>query len=254
MAGAHTHALYHHGASPLHRLPAHVKIVAAFAMVFAVVATPREAFWVFGLQASLLVGMAVIAGLRPRFVAPRLLFEIPFVAVALLLPFFGSGERTDVAGVSLSVEGLWSMWNIIAKATLGLFASIILASTTQMTDILRGFDTLRVPRMLTAIMGFMIRYIDVVTGEFRRMRVAMHARGYQPTWLGQVGPYARGLGTLFLRSYERGERVYLSMVSRGYTGVMPAGVTDHAAVVTWAVVLAAPLLAWGAVAVAWMLR
>jgi cobalt/nickel transport system permease protein len=254
MSGAHTHALYHHGASPIHRLPAHVKIVAAFALVFAVVATPREAFWVFALEATLLVGLAALAGLRPRFVASRLLIEVPFVLVALVLPFFGSGERTDVLGMSLSVEGLWSMWNILAKATLGLMTSIVLAGTTEITDILRGFDNLRFPRILTAIMGFMVRYIDVVVGELRRMRVAMSSRGYHPRWFGQLGPYARSVGVLFLRSYERGERVYLAMVSRGFTGAMPVASRDHASVGTWALALTPALVVWAAVTAAWMVR
>lgn len=254
MSGAHTHALYHHGESPVHRVPAHVKIVAAFALVFAVVATPREAMWVFALQASLLVGLAASARLRARFVASRLLIEVPFVLVALLLPVFGSGERVDVLGVSLSVEGLWDMWNILVKATLGLMTSIVLAGTTEMTDILRGFDSLKVPRIVTAIMGFMLRYFDVVVGELQRMRVAMSSRAYHPRWFAHLGPYGRSLGVLFLRSYERGERVYLAMVSRGFTGVMPAASRDHAPVGVWAVALAPALLAWAATTVAWLVR
>ena len=32
---------------------------------------------------------------------------------------------------------------------------------------------------------------------------------------------ARSAGALFIRSFERGERVHLAMLSRGYTGRMP---------------------------------
>lgn len=251
MAGAHTHALYRHGDSPVHRVPAHTKIVAAFAFVFAVVATPREAVWVFGAHAGLLAACATVAGLGVRFVLSRMLIEIPFLVVALTLPFFASGERVDVLGLSLSVEGLWDLWNIAAKATLGLLTSIVLAGTTRMTDLLRGFDALRVPRILTAIMGFMVRYFDVVVGEVARMRVAMSSRGYTPRWLGHLTPYARSLGTMFVRSYERGERVYLAMASRGYTGTMPAAPTEHAGAATWAIVLALPATAWLLALTAW---
>jgi cobalt/nickel transport system permease protein len=244
MAGGHVHALYRHGHSPLHRLPPHTKIVAAFAFVFAVVATPREALWAFGVYAAVLAVLATLASLGVKFFATRMVVEIPFVIAALLLPFIAGGATVDVLGVALSREGLWDMWNILAKATLGLGTSIVLGGTTQIPELLRGFDTLRVPRIITAIMAFMVRYLDVVLGEFRRMRVAMSSRGYNPSWIGQIKPFAQSLGRLFVRSYERGERVYLAMASRGYAGHMPAAVTDHATAGRWAAVLSVPVLAW----------
>lgn len=244
MAGGHVHALYRHGTSFLHRLPPHTKIVAAFAFVFAVVATPREAIWAFGLYAATLVALATVARLGAHFVAARMVLEIPFVLAAMLLPLIAGGEQIEFLGISLSVEGLWDLWNIVAKATLGLFTSIILAGTTEIPDLLRGFDTLRMPRILTAIMGFMVRYLDVVLGELRSMRVAMMSRGYQPSWIGQIKPYAQSIGTIFVRSYERGERVYLAMASRGYQGHMPAAATDHATPAMWVEALAIPGAAW----------
>jgi cobalt/nickel transport system permease protein len=244
MAGNHVHALYRHGHSVLHRLPPHTKVVAAFAFVFAVVATPREAVWAFGVYAVVLISLAAVAGLGLRFVSTRMVVEIPFVLVALTLPFFSGGRTIEVLGVALSVEGLWDLWNILAKATLGLLTSIILAGTTQIPELLRGFDTLRVPRVITAIAGFMIRYLDVVLGEFRRMSVAMRSRAYDPSWIGHVKPYALGTGRLFVKSYERGERVYLAMASRGYAGRMPASSADRAPVATWIAVLAVPAAAW----------
>ena len=61
----------------------------------------------------------------------------------------------------------------------------------------------------------MLRYVDVIAGEARRMRMARVSRGHDPRFLWQVGATARGVGALFLRSYERGERVHLAMLSRG---------------------------------------
>jgi cobalt/nickel transport system permease protein len=244
VAGGHVHALYRHGDSAIHSLPPHVKIVAALGFVFAIVATPRESMWAFAAYAIVLVSLAAAARLGGRFVVSRLVIEIPFVIVAMLLPFVAGGETVDVLGVALSREGLWDMWNILAKATLGLFTSIVLAATTPIPDLLRGFDTLRVPRVITAIMGFMVRYLDVVLGEFRRMRVAMQSRAYNPTWIGQVTPYAQSIGTMFVRSYERGERVYLSMASRGYTGHMPTSAADRTGLASWLAALAVPVVGW----------
>lgn len=244
MAGGHVHALYRHGATTLHRLRPQTKIAAAFLFVFAVVATPREAIWAFGIYALILLALASSARLGFRFVATRMLVEVPFVLAALLFPIIAGGETVDVFGIALSRSGLWDMWNVMAKATLGLLTSIVLAGTTDIPSMLRGFDALRVPRVLTAIMGFMIRYLDVVLGEFRRMRVAMQSRAHNPTWIGQAKPYASGAGTIFVRSYERGERVYLAMASRGYDGHMPATAADAAPLSQWVAVLALPAVAW----------
>jgi cobalt/nickel transport system permease protein len=71
------------------------------------------------------------------------------------------------------------------------------------------------------ITTLMLRYIDVIAGEARRMRLARIARGHDPRFLWQAGATARGVGSLFVRSYERGERVHLAMLSRGWTGEMP---------------------------------
>lgn len=251
MATGHVHALYRHGDTALHRLRPQTKIAAAFLFVFAVVATPREAIWAFGIYALILLGLATYARLGVRFVATRMLVEVPFVIAALLFPFIAGGEQIDVLGVGLSQSGLWAMWNVLAKATLGLSTSIVLAGTTEIPTMLKGLDALRVPRVITAIMGFMIRYLDVVLGEFRRMRVAMQSRGYNPTWIGQAKPYAVSAGTIFVRSYERGERVYLAMASRGYAGHMPRTGGEQASLRQWAATLAIPGVAWVIAALAW---
>jgi cobalt/nickel transport system permease protein len=149
-----------------------------------------------------------------------------------------------VLGVALSRSGLWDMWNVLAKATLGLMTSIVLAGTTDIPSMLKGFDALKVPRVLTAIMGFMIRYLDVILGEFRRMRVAMQSRAHNPTWIGHAKPYATSAGTIFVRSYERGERVYLAMASRGFEGHMPTSTIESATWAQWSAVLSVPALAW----------
>jgi cobalt/nickel transport system permease protein len=248
----HVHALYRHGDTPLHRLPPHLKVVAAFGFVFAVVATPREAFWAFAAYAVLLVALATTARLGARFVATRMVIEVPFLLVAFMLPLLGRGDRVDILGLSLSVSGLWGMWNILAKATLGLLISVVLAGTTPIPELLRAFDTLRVPRVITSIMGFMFRYLDVVLGEFRTMRVAMQSRAYHPTWLGQVRPYAQTTGHIFIRSYERGERVFLAMASRGYAGHMPRRTGTPTPAAAWVATLAVPAAAWAVAALAWV--
>ncbi|AQA25905.1 cobalt ABC transporter, permease protein CbiQ [Rhodococcus sp. MTM3W5.2] len=221
MGAGHAHPLYRADDSPVHRLPVEVKIVAATVGVFAVVATPREQMWAFGLYAIVLLSVWQIARIPLRWIAPRMLIEAPFVVLAVLLPFGEGGERVRWAGLSLSVAGLYAAWGILIKGTLGVLTSLTLAATTRTADLPLGLTRLRVPALVTTVVVLMLRYVDLLAAEANRMRIARISRGDDPRTLRQIGATARGVGGLFLRTYERGERVHLAMASRGFTGAMP---------------------------------
>lgn len=233
MSGSHVHALYRHGHSTLHHAAPQVKIVVAFGLVCAIALTPRTAIWAFVAYAVIVVALIAAAQLPPGFVARRAVVLIPFLLVALLLPIVGSGERVEVLGLSLSEQGLWDMWNVFAKAGLGFLVAVALAGTTEVADLLRGLDALHMPRIVTSIVGFAVRYIDIVGADFGRMRIALAARGYQGRSLATWSIYARTVGSVFVRTYERGERIYLAMLSRVYTGSMPASAATAAPAAQW---------------------
>ncbi|GAB3072888.1 cobalt ECF transporter T component CbiQ [Micromonospora schwarzwaldensis] len=256
MGAGHGHVLYRESGSPVHRLPPEVKITAMVLFTVAVVATPREAYWAFGGYALLVAAVAALARVGPRWLLGRALIELPFVLFAFALPFLGAGERVGVAGLSLSVDGLHGAFNILAKGTLGVLASLLLAATTTTRDLILGLDRLRCPQILTQIATFMLRYLEVLVGEARRMRLARVSRGDDPRFLWQLRGFAAGVGALFLRAFERGERVYLAMVSRGYTGRMPA-VWQGAGAATagqWAVAATVPVIAASIAAAALVLQ
>ncbi|MEU6996713.1 cobalt ECF transporter T component CbiQ [Nonomuraea sp. NPDC046570] len=251
MGAGHHHQLHRPGTSAVHRLPPQCKLLAVLGFAIVVVATPREAFWAFGLYALLLGAVAVAAGVPLTFVLRRMVIEVPFVLFALAIPVIGMGERTEVLGLSLSVPGLWAAWNILAKASLGVIASILLAATTEPRMILLGAQRLRLPPLLVQIAMFMLRYMDVVMDEMRRMRVARESRGFEARNLRHVPVIARSAGALFIRSYERGERVHLAMLSRGYTGSMPITLDLAASRTQWALALALPAVALAVLGVSW---
>jgi cobalt/nickel transport system permease protein len=230
-----------------------VKIVAALLFTIVVVVTPREEFAAFGGYMVLLAVVAVLARVPAGWLAKRSTIELPFVLLALVLPFAGQGERVTWLGMSLSVDGLYGAWNIFAKGTLGVLASLLLAATTTMRDLILGLDRLRCPRMFTEIATFMVRYMHILADDARRMRIARLSRGYDPRFLWQVKAFAVGVGSLFLRAFERGERVYLAMLSRGYTGRLPSPAGVGATAGQWAASAALPVMA-ACVAVAAVLR
>ncbi|GIM86368.1 cobalt ECF transporter T component CbiQ [Salinispora arenicola] len=255
MGAGHSQLLYHESDSPVHRLPPEVKIAAMVAFTLAVVATPREAFWAFGGYAALVAVVAAVARVGPGWLLRRSLIELPFVLFAFALPLLGVGERVDVVGLSLSVDGLYGAWNILAKGTLGVLASLLLAATTTTRDLIVGLDRLRCPQVLTQIAAFMLRYLEVLVGEARRMRVARLSRGDDPRFVWQLRGFATGVGALFLRAYERGERVYLAMLARGYTGRMPSvrQGADTATPGQWLLASSVPAVAAGVAATALVL-
>lgn len=243
MGAGHAHALYVHEHSPIHRLAPQVKIIAAVSFILVVAITPRETAWAFGAYAGALGAVMLLGRVRFRFVAMRVLGVLPFIAFAFLVPFVAGGDTVDVFGLELSSEGLWSAWNIVAKATIGAATSIVLMATTEVSDLLAGMARLRVPAVMTAIAGFMIRYLEVIAGEVGRTRIAMQARAYRPRWLWETRPLASATGALFIRSYERGERVHAAMLARGFTGEMPDLRGRRPGIGEWATALALPSLA-----------
>ncbi|MEV6349328.1 cobalt ECF transporter T component CbiQ [Actinoplanes sp. NPDC051851] len=245
MGAGHSHPLYLSRPGRVHALAPEVKIAAVLLFTIVVVVTPPTSYAAFGGYAILLACVAVIARIPAVWLLKRATIELPFVLLAITLPFLGHGERVHWLGMSLSVEGLHGAWNIFAKGTLGVLASLLLAATTTMRDLVLGLDRLRCPAVFTQIMTFMLRYIDVLADDARRMRIARLSRGYDPRFLWQVKAFAVGVGSLFLRSYERGERVYLAMVSRGYTGRLPQTGTARAPGREWALAAVLPLLSIG---------
>ncbi|WP_036565048.1 cobalt ECF transporter T component CbiQ [Nocardioides halotolerans] len=221
MGSPHGHKLHFHGHSPIHRAPAHLKILALLAFVLVVVATPKHWFAAYAVHLAVVVAVVAISRVPPTYLLKRMVVEVPFVVFAVLLPFVAHGPQTEVLGVSVSESGLLSAWALLAKGTLGVLASLTLAATTEPQQLLLGLERLRLPNLLVQIMGFMVRYLDVVTTEMHRMRIARESRGFTARNPRHWPVLAKSAGALFIRSYERGERVHLAMLSRGYTGRMP---------------------------------
>src|SRR4029079_1816925 len=127
----HGHKLHFHGHSWLHRLPAHVKLVALVAFMLTVVATPRDWYPVFAGYFLLLFVLVAISHVPPTYLAKRMVVEGPFVVFAALLPFVATGPQVEVLGLSLSEQGLLGAWGLLVKGTLGVLASLLLAATTE---------------------------------------------------------------------------------------------------------------------------
>jgi cobalt/nickel transport system permease protein len=228
--------------------------VAVLAFVLIVVSTPQTSFWAFGGYAALLAAVSLLAHVPFSAIARRMVVEVPFVAFAVLLPFISRGERVELLGVSVSESGVLGAWNILAKASLGVIASILLAATTEPRTLLLGIERLHMPQLMVQIMQFMFRYADVIGSEMHRMRIARESRAFQARDVRQLRVVAQSAGALFIRSYERGERVHLAMLSRGYDGTMPAVIDIRASRSSWAAAAVLPGLGLVISVSAWITR
>lgn len=210
--------------SLIHRLDPRTKLLTSLLFILAVVLTPPGRWPVFALYFILVAALLILSRVPLLYVLKRSLVIMPFVVlIAVFIPFFREGE---VAGsyniwlwqLSVTYNGLQVFWNILAKAWLSILSLILLTSTTRFSQLLKGMEKLRLPGVMTMILSFMYRYIFVLIDEVMRMKQARDSRNFGGRRLWQLRTIGNMIGTLFIRSYERGERVYAAMMARGFNG------------------------------------
>lgn len=221
--------LDHHSAieSPIHHLDARAKIIVFFTFILVGVSSPPTSFFLFGLLAMGLAGIALLARLPLGHLAKKILVILPFLfIVTLSIPFMkkdavGGGYNLGLGDLTVSKSGLWILWNVVIKSSLSIFSMILLSSTTSFPQLVKGMERLGFPRIFMILTSFMYRYSFILIDEMHRMRRARDSRSFGGRRFWQSTVIGHMVGTLFLRSFHRGERVYLAMLSRGYQGTMP---------------------------------
>ena len=198
---------------PVHRLDPRVKIICTVAYIICVVLTAPSAFSQFALFLTVILTAALLSRIPPGYVLKRSLVIFPFVLlVVAFVPFLKKGE---VVG---SYGGLWVVWNVLVKSWLSVLAMILLGSTTDFQMLLKGLECLHFPKLFLMTIAFMYRYIFIIVNEAMRMERAHRSRYFGGQLLRQVRIIGNMVGLLFIRAYERGERVYQSMCARGFDG------------------------------------
>ena len=227
----------------VHQIPPHIKILAGLLFIVIAVTTDITNWPAFVAYFAIIITITQIAKLPIITVFKRSLIEVPFIFFALLMPFFGTGEVIEIGSISLYVNGLLAGASIVVKGTLGILVAINLSATTTAREILNGLETLKMPTPMVQIASFMLRYVNVVNDEMLRMAVARASRGFEATGVRQWPVLATAAGALFIRSYERGERVHLAMIARGYQGDLPKTEKINNSARYWAIGLAVPFIA-----------
>jgi len=191
--------------SPLHLLEARSKIIGFTALIAAVLLIPPgsgTAFMLFFFLAAVLMGVSQIP---LSYIVGRTLLILPFV----LLAGIAAPWRDDAGFVRITT--------LLMRSSLCLILLVVFTNTTRFTELLRGLKKLGCPRILVLNLGFLYRYLFVLTDEVMRMKLARDSRrvGRLPARR-ELRLLGSMLGSLLVRSFERAERMYQAMLSRGY--------------------------------------
>jgi cobalt/nickel transport system permease protein len=228
---------YQAGESLIHRLDPRVKVVITVLFILSNVLLPDGAWLAFLLAWGLILLVSALAGLGLDYAIKRSFVALPFALAAVTAIFALPGQPLFVWNLPPwgSMGGPWHIVatdagmvrfaSIVARSWLSIQMAILLTATTQFPDLLHALHHLHVPQLLVIIVSFMYRYLFVLTDEAMRLMRAREARSARLTPGGGSGSLAwrarvtgNMAGQLFLRSYERSDRVYNAMLARGYNG------------------------------------
>jgi cobalt/nickel transport system permease protein len=216
--------------SPLHRADARLKFVATVAFILSLSLLPVGSFAALGIGLVAVWGASLLARISPLRMVRGSLIAGPFMFAAFPLVFTKPGDPLfdipfGLFDLTASGEGVRHFLTIFCKTAISVQAAVLLTFTTKFHDLIEGLRQLGLPLIFVGVISFMYRYLAVLTGEASRMMRARAARsarladtkdGGSVVWRAKV--VGSMVGSLFLRAYERSERVYDAMRSRGYDG------------------------------------
>ncbi len=218
---------YHEKQSFAHRLDPRVKAVGTILFIVSNALLPDGAWvallavWGFLLLSNWLSDLGIFYTFR------RSIIALPFALIAVTVLFSTPGNPVYELPFSLVVTdaGVIRFFSILVRSWLSVQMAILLVSVTRFPDLIHALEHLRVPAVLTTIIAFLYRYLFVLVDEVYRLMRARESRsaslhGHKPgggiLWRARIA--GNMTGQLFLRSYERSDRVHNAMISRGYAG------------------------------------
>ncbi|HEY7332470.1 MAG TPA: cobalt ECF transporter T component CbiQ [Candidatus Limnocylindria bacterium] len=214
----------------MHAADARLKFVLVIGSIVAIALVPPGAFPALGVAFAALMVASASAHLGPFRLARGAFIALPFLLAAVPLIFLREGDplgtlRLGPVDLTVHGEGLRAFGTIAAKSWLSVQAALLLTYTTPFHELVDALRKLRVPEVMVAIIGFMYRYLAVLSEEVGRLMRARASRsaaapgrraGGSLAWRARVT--GGMVGTLFLHSYERSERIHSAMLARGFTG------------------------------------
>ncbi|MBI5450196.1 MAG: cobalt ECF transporter T component CbiQ [Gammaproteobacteria bacterium] len=220
---------YAHVESPIQRWDPRFKIAALglFVVGIALIKTIPVA-----VMALVLAGLILLLTALPfHFVwhgmSFVLIFLLPFFIV---MPLSYPGQSAfEVLGLGFAWEGLRLATLIFTKAMAIVFVTFSMFGSSRFDVSMLALQHLKCPKIIVQMLLFTYRYTFVFLEEMERMFVSMRARGFIARTDGRtMKVMGHFVGTLLIRSFERTDRVYKAMLSKGYQGEFHSMVTFSA--------------------------
>lgn len=205
--------------------------MAALGFIFATTSVPPGKWPAFAIMVALVWLAAALSGVGLVRVFFRSLVALPFILIALPTVFTKTGEPLFDLSLGLftltgTVEGLEFFASVLIKSWASVTAAVVLTSTTPALQLLAALRALKIPQILVVVVMLMYRYLFVLVDETQRMLRSRAARsaGFGRRSGGSVIWRARTAGgmagSLFIRTMDRTERIYMAMLARGYDGTI----------------------------------
>jgi cobalt/nickel transport system permease protein len=208
--------------SPVHRLDARVKFIAAVIFTACVISLPRTSVAILFCYAVGPFAALVLARIPLKFVFKQIIFVSPFVIVlALSCPLYDK-TPVNIAFGPFAFHftlGWMRCFAICGKFVVTMLTLIALISTTRFSNLLAGLGKLGVPKLLTIQLGFLYRYIFVLIDTAQHLLRARAVRSLRNLGFKLKTKTASAmLGSMFIRSVDTAERINVAMHGRGFSG------------------------------------
>jgi cobalt/nickel transport system permease protein len=211
---------YSHLDSPIHVIEPRVKLIAVFTGIVIIVSEPPGeifSFSLYGLLIALLVGLSNVP---LAYILKRCLIVSPFIIVAAV--FYPLSTPVASGSEAISLLSRYDMaLTIVFKAFSSVILLILLTSTEKFHNLLLGLRKLKMPKLLGIISALMYRYVFILSDEALRTTRARESRTPGKLRINKFRVYGNQSAMIFLRSLERSQVIYNSMLSRGFTGEFP---------------------------------
>lgn len=205
----------------VHRLDPRAKVIATMLFLITVISFPK--YEVVALAPFFLfpVLLMTIGKIPIRFIVKKGIVVSPFaIFIGVFNPLLDTGTAVVISGIPISA-GWLSFLSILLKFALSISAALLLIATTSFPGVCHALRRLGFPSLFVSQLLFLYRYLFVLMEEAMRMTRARDMRSFGMRGTG-VKVFVRLIGTLFLRTVDRAERIYDAMLSRGFLGDIPS--------------------------------
>ena len=201
--------------SVIHKRDVRSKVIGFLVPILLIASTPRDQVWPYPFYFALLILLVFVSKVPAVHVLWRCAAASPFILMASTLLLLTRAHDSALPAMSVALKA----YGCVALMTL-------LTATSRFHELLRAMRSLGSPRALNLVANLMFRYMFLLQEEYQRMSRARESRTALPIRSGRFALYGRQFALLFIRSWERAERIHAAMLARGFKDALKVDASD----------------------------